>query len=59
MTIRTLLEIIDEKRELFPALDDYSLATVTQTIEEYSDSFTLNNKVVFNHALGIVIIEAS
>ena len=59
MTVRDLLELIEEKRELFPTLDDYSLATVTQTIEEYSDSFTLNNKVIFNHALGIVIIEAS
>ncbi len=59
MTIRDLIELIDEERWLYPRIDDYNLATVTQTIQEPDDSFTIRNTVSVDHERGIVTIEAS
>ena len=59
MTVRELLELIEQAKELYPMVLDYNLAVVSQTIKEYDDFFTTHVEVRINHNGGIVIIEAA
>ena len=59
MTVRELLEIIESERKLHPTIEDYVLATIRHTTEEYEDWYTTHNTMRVRHGQGIVIIEAS
>ena len=59
MTVRELLELIEQAKKLYPMVLGYNLAVVSQTIKEYDDYFTLNVEVRIIHSKGIVIIEAA
>ena len=59
MTVRELLELIEQAKKLYPMVLDYNLAVVSQTIQEYDDYFTTHVEVRINHYAGIVVIEAA
>ena len=59
MTVRELLELIEQAKKLYPIVLDYNLAVVSQTIQEYDNYFTLWVEVRISHSNGIVIIAAA
>ena len=58
MIVRELLELIEEKRKLYPGIDDYRVATLIQS-ELYHCDISSDSRVVINHQIGLVVISAS
>ena len=57
MTVHELLEQLEEKRRLYPCIDDYTLATLALTVQDHNYAFSLQNKVTIDHTTAIVVIE--